>query len=656
MKKITFFLLQKFDTQLGANILFFFLIFALFLFAFPSFAGKQEEEILRAAHAPKEILVKFKNLPKINLIKIAENNDLYKIIAAYNARPDVEFAEPNYLYKTAIIPDDKEFAKQWYLQKIKAPEAWYFINKAPQKVIAIIDTGIQISHPDLVANIWTNNEEIPNNGKDDDHNGLIDDYYGWDFTSENPDPSPKFNSDYTVNGVMHGTLVAGVAAAAGNNEIGISGVSWQTKIMALKALNDRGQGSTANVIRAIDYAIDKGADIINLSFVGFGYSRSLEMAIERAYHAGIIIVAAAGNEEDTSEDYFLDKRPMYPVCFDGKYGENMVIGVAATDSLDQKAAFSAYGSKCIDISAPGVSIFSTAVYAPKQKKDNYIFNKYYDGYWSGTSLSVPMVSAACALIGEANIDLSRESIVRLLKYNADSIVKLNPEYRGLLGTGRLNLKQSVYAAIINKNNAPGKLIYAASKGKEPKLFLADLDGKEDGLFFAYDPRFRGGVNVAAGDIDGDGKEEIITGAGFSGGPQVRVFDQKGKVITQFFAYDPRFRGGVNVAAGDIDQGIRDKKEEIITTPGKGELPLVKIFKYQKGLVNKFFAYNQNFRGGVKIYGADINNDGNIEIITGAGAGGGPHIRVFTSNGRLLGSFYGFEQDFTGGVNVAAIYK
>ncbi len=175
--------------------------------------------------------------------------------------------------------------------------------------------------------------------------------------------------------------MAGIAAASGNNATGITGVTWRAKIMPLKVLNDKGEGDTKNVIRAIDYAINNGADIINFSFVGEGKSLSLEAAIRRAYEKGILIFAAAGNEQADGQAYSLDDIPLYPACHDGGVGENMVIGVAATDALDQKAPFSSYGSRCVDISAPGVSIFSTTVYSPEHNANGTTFNKYYDGYW-----------------------------------------------------------------------------------------------------------------------------------------------------------------------------------------------------------------------------------------------------------------------------------
>jgi hypothetical protein len=648
------------------------------------------------------ILVKFKNSEKTETIKILPGEDLNNILDRYNADKKVEYAEPNYLYhQSSVTPNDPYYGNQWYLQKIKAPVAWETVNQSPSITIAIIDSGIQITHPDLAANIWKNNDEIPNNGIDDDKNGFIDDINGWDFINNIPDPSPKFEKGYTESGVLHGTIVAGIAAAVGNNSEGVAGVTWKSSIMPLRVLDDKGEGRTSEVVRAVDYAIANGADIINFSFVGFGYSKALNEAIRRAYNAGVIVVAAGGNEQDQGDGYNLDETPMYPVCHDGENGENMVIGVAATDTLDQKAVFSSHGEKCIDIVAPGIRIFGAAVYKPTEQS----FNKYYDGYWSGTSMATPMVSGALALLEEANPKMNRDQIIETLLSTTDDISRLNPQFPGQLGQGRLNVAAAVIkakadlggrSAMIltapfsigkiknavsdyngNKENeffAYGEnfsggnqiigadvngdgmeeIITGAGLGGGPQVRVFNIAGEVKGQFFAYGQNFRGGVNVAAGDVNGDGIDEIITGAGPGGGPQVRIFNIGGKVEGQFFAYDSSFRGGVRVAIGDIDGGAAQKKQEIITAPGPGGGPHIKIFDNNASLKSQFFAYNKNFRGGVQISAGDVDNDGLAEIITGAGSGGAPHVIAFEPNGKLIGSFYAYEDKFIGGVNVGII--
>jgi len=596
-----------------------------------------------------QVLIKFENSDEIEAVDLKEGESMEELMSKLSADPSVDFVEPNYTYKASIIPTDTYFDNQWYLKKIKAPEAWNEIRESEKIIIAVIDTGVQIAHPDIRDNIWVNKKEIPNNKLDDDKNGYIDDINGWDFVNSVSDPSPKFSEGYTQDGIFHGTIVAGIAAASGNNAGGISGVTWRAQIMPLKVLDDKGEGNTKNVVRAIDYATANGADIINLSFVGFGYSLSLKEAIQRAYKAGVIIVAAAGNEEGGGEGVFLDATPMYPVCYDGNNGENMVIGVAATDALDQRAYFSGYGTKCIDISAPGLSIFSTAVYAPEKGYNESFFNKYYDGYWSGTSMATPMVSGAIALIEAVNPAMGADEAVRIMLDNADNISRLNPLHLGQMGRGRLNLFKSVTDAKELLGSKESKLLIAPYEASASQVDIRGGRGETEKTLQAFNENFQGGVNVSSGDVNGDGVDEIITSAGFSGGPHVRIFDRDGNLISQFFAYNPNFRGGVNVASGDIDG---DGKDEIIAGAGFSGGPHVRVFDQDGNLISQFFAYNPNFRGGVNVASGDINGDGKDEIITGSGLGGGPQVRIFKGSGTLEGQFFAYDPNFRGGVRVS----
>ncbi|MDP2736559.1 MAG: S8 family serine peptidase [bacterium] len=703
-----------------------------------------------------EILVKFKASSRPIVIKIARTNDFNEFLSYYSNLSEVDYAEPNYLYKSSIIPSDTYFNNQWYLQKVKAVEAWNNIRESPEVTIAILDSGVQINHPDLRSNIWLNKKEIANNNIDDDKNGFIDDVNGWDFVNNVPDPAPKFKPGFTEDGILHGTIIAGIAAASGNNAAGVAGITWKAKVMPLKILDDKGEGSASKVIKAVDYAVANGANIINLSFVGFGYSQGLDDAIERAYNAGIIVVAAGGNEVGQGDGYNLDETPMYPACLDGANGENRVIGVAATDTIDQKATFSSFGSKCIDIAAPGVSVYSTVVYSPNNYIKDLPFNKYYDGYWSGTSVAVPMVSGALALIAGANPALNRNEIIEALLNNTDNISRVNPNYLGRLGKGRLNVAASVNYAQSILNNKIEKLLIGPKNGLPSLVKITDQDGEKDNEFYAYASNFKGGVSFASGDINNDGQEEIITAAGPGGGPHVRIFNIDGDLVGQFFAfsktfrggvniatadvnndgndeiiavqasdgdsevkifngqgeflgsfyaYDNKFRGGLNIAAGDIDgngedeiitglaagkipevrifkaigvlqglflaypktfrggvkvavahvrSGSGSNRADIITAPEKGGGPHVKFFNNKGNLLSHFFAFNSNFRGGVSLAKADVDNDGLDEIVAAAGPGGAPHVRVFEANGRIVGSFYAYEESFSGGVNVGSI--
>jgi len=730
--------------SIGCSLAFYFLLSAHYLAS-----GNQTND-----YVADEILVKFKDSAEPVTVKLAKSQDFLARLNYYQKLPNVEYAEPNYTYQASIIPSDTYFTNQWYLQKIKAPQAWNNVRESPDIVIAILDSGVQINHPDLQNNIWVNKKEIAGNGIDDDKNGFIDDVNGWDFVNNVPDPSPKFQPGFTLDGIMHGTIIAGIMAASGNNAAGIAGITWKAKIMPLKVLDDKGEGSASNVIKAIDYAVANGANIINLSFVGFGYSRSLDDAIKRAYDADVIVVAAGGNEVGQGEGYNLSQTPMYPVCLDGS-GQNRVIGVAATDTMDQKAVFSSFGS-CIDIAAPGVSVYSTVVYSPTNYIGGQSFNKYYDGYWSGTSVAVPMVSGALALLESANPSLSRDGIVNTLLDSSDNITLLNPSYPGQLGRGRLDVAAAVESALGGLKNKTEKLIVGPMAGKSSLVKITDQDGKELKEFYAYDANFKGGVSFASGDLNNDGQEEIITAPGPGGGPHIKIFNLNGELVGQFmafnsnfrggvkiaatdvnhdgkdeiiavqatagnseirifkgngqflgsfYAYDSKFKGGLNIATGDVDGdgeaeivtgldagkipevrifkaigvlqgqflaypksfrgGVRVSvaktqigsgrgRAQIITAPGQGGGPNLEIFDNKGKLLAHWFAYNSNFHGGVNLAKADVDNDGLDEIITAAGPGGAPHVRVFKADGRIVGSFYAYEETFNGGVNAGSI--
>ena len=342
----------------------------------------------------------------------------------------VAYAEPNFvLYADdhGGSPNDPSMHQLWGLDNfgqtvnwvtgtadadIDAQEAWSVSTGSPNVTVAVIDTGVDLSHPDLAANGWVNEGEdcagCRANGVDDDGNGYVDDWRGWDFVNGDNNPTDD-------NG--HGTHVAGTIAAVGNNGLGVVGVTWSTKIMPLKFLSATGSGSVADAISAILYANGMGVPILNNSWGGDDFSQALLDAIEQTDANGALFVAAAGNSfTDT------DASPNYP----SGYGSPNVISVAASDALDRKAWFSNYGAASVDLSAPGANILSTWPGGSYRVQD-------------GTSMAAPHVAGAAALVKAVEPGSSGAGLKALLLRSVDPVASLSGTNRT---GGRLNVDRA----------------------------------------------------------------------------------------------------------------------------------------------------------------------------------------------------------------------
>jgi subtilisin family serine protease len=337
-------------------------------------------------------------------------------------QPGVQYVEPNYRAYALEphsagsaeleIPNDAQWPQQWALTKINAPQAWN-ITHCQGVVIALLDTGAYLEHPDLSNALWTNPGEIPGNGRDDDGNGKVDDVHGWHFEQNCttgvclPSENPMIQDE---NG--HGTHVTGIAAAETNNATGIAGVSWGARAMIVRVLDQYGDGYYYDIAAGIVYAADNGARVINLSVGGEYSSQLLQDAVNYAYSKGALVVAAAGNSGGAV---------FYPAACDH------VMAVAATDANDQHLSFSNRGPE-VDIAAPGDNIISTWPLP-------YL---YY--YKRGTSMAAPHVSAAAALLWSWRPDWSNQQVQERLQSQADDVNSaLYPGPDDYLGWGRLNL-------------------------------------------------------------------------------------------------------------------------------------------------------------------------------------------------------------------------
>ena len=622
---------------------------------------------------------------------------------------------------------DPYYYKQWYLSAIKAQDAWNETKGSNSVVVAVLDTGVDWNHPDLVDNLWTNTGEIADDGIDNDGNGFIDDIHGWDFVNKRADINAKIVSGYSVEAASHGTFVAGLISAIHSNGTGIKGITDSVKIMPVTVLDTSGNGSSKAVTKGINYAVANGADIVNLSFGGDEYHAGLLSSITEAYNKGVLVVAAAGNAINGNNiGADLAESPLYPICYDKVFSVNRVLGVMASDKNSAVASFSNYGTDCIDIAAPGEDMVSLLF---QDEKYSNLKLLYGEG-WSGTSFSTALVSGAVALLKSKDSSATPAQLITAITENSGLLVATNSKHKGKIGAGLLNIKKAlssltassstpvskapiktpVSSSVPNAVNTPSpiatvknsSLIYAAGQtdrdgnitvfdsqfnkideievfgsvkykgvnfqlkdvdgdgqddvvagavaGNTPFVRVLELDGTLKTSFIAFENNFSGGANVSAGDVDGDGEVEIVVVPQSGREPIVRVYSQNGKKEYEFFAYNRNYTGGLNVEVGDVDG---DGQAEIITAPRNGLMPKVKIFEGAGTLQKSLTVYAASFTGGVNLALGDMDNNGVLDLITGAGFGGGPHVKAFNYAGAELLDFFAYGSSFRGGVKVSA---
>lgn len=303
---------------------------------------------------------------------------------------------------------DPLFDKQWGMVDIGVKEAWRVTKGSQDMVVAVIDTGVDYTHEDLLPNLWRNTKEIPNNGIDDDHNGYVDDVIGWDFASNDNKPYDLSMDPLDIlfkgGNPGHGTHCAGNVAARSDNGKGIAGVAPNVKIMSLRFITEKGSGTTADAVKAIRYAVDNGAKVMSNSWGSEGEdpasgaeNQALRDAVQYAQDHGVLFVAAAGNgHKGVGYDNDTDSLPSMP----SSYPHDIIISVAAIDRNDSLGAFSNWGARGVDIGAPGVAVFSTMV--SNNYSDIVIDKMGFKATWDGTSMATPHVAGAAALYWSAH--------------------------------------------------------------------------------------------------------------------------------------------------------------------------------------------------------------------------------------------------------------
>lgn len=422
------------------------------------FKDAETEQVVLQSLKFKKPLREFKGVAaKVLQIPASLNNvELLAHLGALKELEGVEYAVPNYKIRIANLSNDPQFNRQWHYDNtgantpygmgkglvdadIDAPEAWEVSTGSRSVIVAVLDTGVDYNHEDLKDNLWKNPGETgtddsgndkSTNGIDDDENGFIDDFRGWDFVGNDNDPFDDHG---------HGTHTAGTIGAVGNNKIGVTGINWKVSLVPLQIFDSSGSGDLLGAMGALEYATKMKFPITNNSWGGGDYSAVFEELLKLNRDAGSLFVAAAGNNGSDN-----DTNPFYPAS----YGMDNVISVAATNHRDEIASFSNYGKTSVHLAAPGDGVYSTHVWG------------YY--FESGTSMASPHVAGAAALVKSVWPNLTYSEIKNKILESVDEIV--NPSFVGKTASGgRLNVARAV-------GGVPSPLPYRLSlQTSQPKV-------------------------------------------------------------------------------------------------------------------------------------------------------------------------------------------
>jgi|GEM_PF-6954468 len=590
-------------------------------------------------------------------ITLGPGQDALQAARAYRKDSSVQSAQVNYIYAPdqsppQNVPNDTLFSTQYSHSLTHASEGWVSTTGSPTVAIAIIGTGVQLNHPDLAGNIYTNPGEIPGNGLDDDVNGKIDDVHGWDYSGNDNDPNPAL-FDPSVEKDGHETAAAGVAAAVTNNALDIAGVCWTCRILPIRVAYE-----TTSVANGIDYAVAMGAKVVNLSLgsseiTKYGPDTLVQTAIDNAFAHNIVVVASAGNDATDVKHY--------PGALDN------AIAVSATQTDDSRAVYSNFGS-WVDVAAPGHHVITTSFTASGNETD----------FANGTSFSAPYVAGLAGLILAKNPGLSAQQVRLIIEYSADPI-----DTDHYIGSGRVNVKAALdlndrpaVAAVIKSpenrsilenglvtffGTALGSSYLLEYKPRSGTVWttiqvgtetidntLGSLDTssfpvgaydvrltassggsqKQAQTFFYLHPPFHPGwpqngdgtpilSHPVTSDLDGDGRQEIIIGTlgGAGGKDKVFVYKEDGTLFPGTWPKEAAdtFNLFGSPSVGDINGD--GQPDIVVTTYNDGYLA---AFKRDGTTIWPSFKVGDTIRGAATL--ANLDADPRLEILVASGSG------------------------------------
>ncbi|MBI5222068.1 MAG: S8 family serine peptidase [Candidatus Magasanikbacteria bacterium] len=585
---------------------------------------------------------------------------------------------------SAKMPNDPS-AAQWAYEHIGLYQTWNYTVGSKDVVVAVIDTGFDTFHPDLLDNVWKNEDEVANNKIDDDDNGYVDDVWGWNFVAEdvngdgkvdakeqlgNNNPRPnvtKLSANEKEEEIFsHGTMVAGLIGARGDNKRDGVGVNWRVKLMNIKVIDNTGTGTLNELPRAIRYAVDNGADIINISLVSSDYSPEIDDAVQYAYKKNAAVFAAAGNNSS-----HLNFSPSYPICSDASSTVEMVLGVSAITEDHHITRFSNIGSNCIDITAPGQHVSSTVRYSPiNGLKDSYA------GGLNGTSFATPLAAGAAALIKGLQPNWGPDKIFAALLRTVhhtpgqDELVYANLFGAGLLQVdkaikyvleqlGPIHLASTLLVLGLDSGKVGGwnwsddvvvdvnKLLvkvddWAVYKdGGEQSFFTVKQVNSKASQVTIYNDGWKkkkswsiasdGKLNIAVGDIVGDEEAEIVLSPQYASDWLWRVYDQSGKKQNERLS-TAKHQG---VSVGLSPKVGETKAKMAALYQSNGDLKLVSFGDdLQEAETFKVGALQS--RGELAI--GDVDGDGKVEYILSGIGGDGSYVALYNSDGKYKRRF------------------